>query len=77
MTFFSFPFFLLVEIISIKYFSDPVGQSAITKNKRVYDKIRITSLSFLGESCQGLFFGFNSNDDQHNSTCKRNATQNG
>ena len=39
-----FPFFLLVEIISITYFSDPVGQSAITKNKRVYDKIRITSL---------------------------------
>ena len=50
-----FPFFLLVEIISITYFSDPVGQSAITKNKRVYDKIRITSLSFLGESGQGLF----------------------
>jgi hypothetical protein len=69
------PFFLLVEIISITYFSDPVGQSAITKNKRIYDKILITSLSFLRESGQGLFF--DSNDDQHNSTCKRKATQNG
>jgi len=28
---------------------------AITKNKRVDNNIRITSLSFLGESCQGLF----------------------
>jgi hypothetical protein len=28
---------------------------AITKNKRVCDNIRITSLSFFGESCQGLF----------------------
>jgi hypothetical protein len=59
------------------YFSDPVVQSAITKNKRVYDKIPINSLSFLGESCQGLFFGSNSPDDQHNSTCKRNSTQTG
>jgi len=70
-----FLFFLLLEIISITYFSDPVGQFAITKNKRVYDKIRITSLSFLRESGQGLFF--DSNDDQHNSTSKRKATQNG
>jgi hypothetical protein len=37
------------------YFGDPVGQSAITKNKRVYDKIRIPSFSFLGRSCQDLF----------------------
>jgi hypothetical protein len=47
--------FILVEIISITYFSDPVGQSAITKNKRLYDKIRIIPPPFFKRGCQDLF----------------------